>query len=330
MDKILYTLKIIYINRFRQLTYNDSSKFWIPFILYFVIIFKILNGSFPSFPAFDYKEYLVLFFSFMASQQVNIRKDFGLLKGLFNPRKTYLIYLIDLILVNVFNIIVAIHFGWMISLAVIFALILFFTFYNGKIGKPMVKNRLRILDVLTIVQLRRFKINYLIFIGAYYISYQGLIENNLNLFLVSIVGILFLLLGNIQKTEKLAYFISSKLSNKQYILKNEIDFSLNSLLFILPCLIMALFLNPTYFGYGISCLGAIIITFPIKYIFINHQFPIGLLSMLIVCFFLTIILNEKVDWLLYLSIFPISFILHLIAFRKFTKERITGDSGFYL
>jgi len=246
MDKILYTLKIIYINRFRQLTYNDSSKFWIPFILYFVIIFKILNGSFPSFPAFDYKEYLVLFFSFMASQQVNIRKDFGLLKGLFTPRKTYLIYLIDLILVNVFNIIVAIHFGWMISLAVIFAFILFFTFYNGKIGKPMVKNRLRILDVLTIVQLRRFKINYLIFIGAYYISYQGLIENNLNLFLVSIVGILFLLLGNIQKTEKLAYFISSKLSNKQYILKNEIDFSLNSLLFILPCLIMALFLNQPF------------------------------------------------------------------------------------
>lgn len=330
MDKILYTLRVIYINRFRQLTYNDSSAFWLPLILYFIMIFKMLNGSFPNFPAFDYKEYILLFFSFMASQFVNIRKDWGLLNGLFYEKKVYLIYFIDLFLINILNIIVAIYLGWIVSLCIIISLILFFTFFQAKPNQPFLKLPLQRLDVLNIIQLRRFKINYLFFIGAYYISYQGVIENNLNLFLVSIIGIFVILLGYIQKTEKLAIFIGSKWTNKNYILKNEIDFGLNYFLIISPCLLLAIIYNSSYFMYGISCLGIVLITFPIKYIFINQQVPIGLVSMLFVCFFLTIILNEKVDWVLYLSIFPMSFILHLIAFRKFTKEKISSDSEFYL
>ena len=330
MDKIFYTLKIIYVNRFRQLTHNDSSAFWLPFILYLVIIFKMLNGSFPSFPAFDYKEYILLFFSFIASQFVNIRKDWGLLNGLFHVKKVYFIYFIDLVLVNSLNIIVAIYLGWMISLCLILTMILFFTFFRAKQNQPFLKLPLQRLDVLNIIQLRRFKINYLLFIGAYYISYQGVIENNLNLFLISIIGIFAILFGYVQKTEKLAFFVGSKLSNRNYIIKNEIDFCLNYFIIILPCLLLSIVFNFGYFIYGISCLGIVLITYPIKYIFINQQVPISLLSFLSICFFLTIILSEKVDWFLYLSIFPLSFIVHLIAFRKFTKERITGDSGFYL
>ena len=157
-----------------------------------------------------------------------------------------------------------------------------------------------------------------------------MIEDNLNLFLVSIIGIFAILFGYVQKTEKLAFFVGSKLSNRNYIIKNEIDFSLNYLIIISPCLILAALLNASYFIYGISCLSVVLITYPIKYIFINKQVQIGLISFLSICFFLTIILNEKVDWFLYLSIFPLSFILHMIAFRKFTKEKITADTEFYM
>lgn len=330
MDKIFYTLKIIYINRFRQLTYNDSSAFWLPFILYLVLIFKILNNSLPIFPAFDYKEYILLFFCFTASQYVNLRKDWELLNGLFHTKKVYFIYFTDLLLVNGLNIIVAIYLGWMINLYLIFSLILFFTFFRAKPNQPLLKLPLRRLDVLNIIQLRRFKVNYLLFIGAYYISYQGLIENNLNLYLVSIIGVFAILFGYIQKTEKLAFFVGSKLTNRTYIIKNEIDFSLNYFFIIFPCLLLSIVFNSSYFVYGISCLGIVFITFPIKYIFINQQVPIGLLSFLTICLFLTIILRENVDWFLYLSIFPLAFILHIIAFRRFTKEKITAVSEFYL
>ena len=53
-------------------------------------------------------------------------------------------------------------------------------------------------------------------------------------------------------------------------------------------------------------------------------------SSLIILIFLAAILNDEIDWVLLISFIPIAIILHIISFRKFTKEKISSDSEFYL
>ena len=143
------------------------------------------------------------------------------------------------------------------------------------------------------------------------------------------IGIIILLLLNSQKTEKLDYFIHSKLSNKQYIIKNETAFLQNCIFLIFPNLVLALVVQPIFFLYGVMCLLLIPSTFPIKYIFINHLFPIGMISMLVIVYFFSIV-QDQIDWWMLSTIVPISYIVHIIAFKKFTKEKISTNSEFYL
>ncbi|MEG0930053.1 hypothetical protein, partial [Algoriella sp.] len=182
----------------------------------------------------------------------------------------------------------------------------------------------------TIVNYRRFKINYLVLIGIYYVAYQGLIESNRNLFLGCVLAVIIISFFNVQKTEKLDYFILSKLTNKQYIIRNELDFFMNCLLLISPCLVLSLFFQIDYFLFGLIGLLIIPSLFPLKYILLNYSLPLTMSSSLIILIFLAAILNDEIDWILLISFVPISIILHIISFRKFTKEKISNNSEFYL
>ena len=330
MDKLIYTLKIIFINRYRQLTYKDQSAFWIPIIGYFILIFKIINGSFPTFPALDLTSYFVMIFVFSSSQFINNRNDHALLKSLFPTKTIYFLFFLEIILVNTFNIIALIVLKNYTFLCYSFIIFLFFTFYFQKDNQPKIKLPFKILDVLTIVNYRRFKINYLVLIGIYYVSYQGLIESNRNLFLGCVLAIIIISFFNVQKTEKLDYFILSKLTNKQYILRNELDFFMNCLLLISPCLVLSLFFQINYFLFGLIGLLIIPSLFPLKYILLNYSLPLTMSSSLIIFIFLAGILNDEIDWIILICFVLIAFILHIISFRKFTKEKISSNSEFYL
>lgn len=329
MDNFFYTLKIIYTNRFRQLTFKDSSAFWLPFLAYFLIIFKLINGSFPSFPTLDIKPYFVLIISLYICLLANQRSDWNLLNSLFDAKKTYFIYFIDLCLLNCINLFISVYFGWLNTFVIIFTVILFFTFYRSKINQPIFKIPFKILDISTILQLRRYKLHYLVFGILYYVAYQGIIEENRNLYIGCILGIIIIMLTHQQKTEKLEYFILSRLSNKKYILKTEFDFMINCFILILPCLLFSIS-KPIWLLYGIICLSLISIVFPIKYIFLNNQITISFTFLLLIFYFVSIMMNTEIDLLMLSAVVPLSIILHLIAFRKFTKEKLIKNSDVYL
>mgnify|MGYP003365261980 CR=1 FL=1 len=330
MNKLNYTLQIIYKNRYRKLIHKDASFFWVILVVYFFILIKLVNRTSNIFPMFDFTPYLLGCFMFTTCQYINDRTDWEILCNPFNKRKVYFIYLLDLLISNSITIAVSIYLREYNVIYFSGFVILFFTFYSRQKGKIRFKFPFQKIDVLMITNYRRYKINSIIILLATYLAYQGLTENNKNLFTISFFSIIYINYGLIMKTEKLEYFLFSKLSNKQYILKNELSFIIDCLLTTIPCILLTLFIQPSFMLELSICFLFIPLIFPIKYIFINYSLPLAFSSGGIIILFLTGVMNDEIDWSIIISIFPVSIFLHIISFRKFTKQIIRNNTEFYL
>ena len=328
IDKLYFTLLNIYKNRFRELTFKDASAFYIPLIIYFLSIIKIYSGNFPSFPQLNIVPYFLIGFSFYFCVFVNNRKDLELLNLIFGKNWSYFIVFLDLLIINSLQIIICIKTNEFNSLISTFTFIFFFTFYKNITRSPFLKSLLLPLNALLITQLRKYKFIYVLIIITYYLAYQGLAESNLNLFIIINIGLILILFDTISKPDQIEYFVFSRMSNKSYIIKNELAFLTDCFKFLVPILLISLFTQPIYSLYSILTLTVIPCVFPLKYINYNQRIILSI-SSLIICGFCLYVFMEKSFWIL-LSIIPLSYILHLFAFRKFTKERIQSDSEFYL
>lgn len=330
MNKLNHTLQIIYKNRYRKLIHKDASFFWVILVVYFFILIKLVNGTSNIFPMFDFTPYLLGYFIFTTCQYINNRTDWEILYNPFSKRKIYLIYFLDLLISNSVTIAVTIYLKQYNVIYFSTLVILFFTFYKEQKGKIRFKLPFQKINALLITNYRRYKINSIIILLATYLAYQGLTENNKNLFTISFFSIIYINYGLIMKPEKLEYFLFSKLSNKQYILKNELSFIIDCILTTTPCILLTLFIQPSFMLELSICFLFIPLIFPIKYIFINYSVPLAFASIGIIILFLTGIMNDEIDWSIIISIFPVSIFLHVISFRKFTKQIIRNDTEFYL
>lgn len=328
MDNFFEILRTIYLNRYRKLTFKDASAFWVILGAYLLLIYKIFNQTFPKFPQLDFTEYVIIYFSFAISNYVNERTDWELLRGFLSKTNVYFVYFIDLILANSLNLITSIYCGYDISSFSIIGLILFFTFYKIQSNKPRIYLPISNLDVLNKIGLRKNRFIYLILIICYYVIYQSLIKENRDLYMIISIVIIYIILEFTNTTEKLEYFLLSKLNTKQYILKNEFEFFKTSLIILIPSYILTIIFKTDYLIYGLLTLSCIPLCFPLKYINIGKRIPIALTQFLVLVLLLSIILNDEIDWIL--SIPFISIILHLISFRKFTKEKIQKEADYYL
>ena len=330
IEKLYITLLTIYKNRIRELTFKDASAFYIPLIVYFLSIYKIYEGTFPSFPQFDFTSYILIAFSFTFCIHINNRKDIDLLKLLFGNKWSYVVIFLDLLLVNLIQLFICIKTNQHIALYTTLASIIFFTFYKNKVNTPLFKSFIHPLSALLKTQLRMYKSIYILIVICYYLAYQGLIESNQNLFIVSLIGLIYILFLTISNPEKLEYFVLSKLNNKIYILKGEFVFLIDYSKFVLPIFVISLFIQPLYSLYIVYSIGLIPCLYPLKYINYNHKIILGFTSFFVSIFLIKILIDYSNNYWLILSPIPLSYILHRIAFRKFTKEQIQNDTEFYL
>lgn len=322
IKKIFWTLKIIYTNRLRELTFKDSSAFYVPLIIFLFAIYKIFIGEFPSFPMLNLTPYFIILCSFTFSAFINNRKDLNLLKLLFNNNIIFLICSIDLFLVNSLLIIVSIKERDSFSLYSIIGIILLFTFYRSRINTTVFKSFLQPLSVLLKTQLRKNKYVYILLIVLYYLVYQGLIVDNRNLYIIAVVSLISILFDITSKNEKIVYFIFSKYTNKEYIIKNELSFIYDSLKFIIPIIIGTIIFNPVYILDVLISLLVIPSIYPLKYIYFNKKLKLaistGFITLLVI--FLLIDTYDKYISITILILF--NYILHNIAFKLFTKDKL--------
>lgn len=178
MNKLNYTLQIIYKNRYRKLIHKDASFFWVILVVYLFTLIKLINGSSNIFPLFDFTPYLLGYFIFTTCQYINNRTDWEILYNPYTKRKIYLIYLLDLLISNSVTIAVSIYLKEYNVIYFSTLVILFFTFYKEQKGKIRFKFPFQKINVLLITNYRRYKINSIIILLATYLAYQGLTENN--------------------------------------------------------------------------------------------------------------------------------------------------------
>lgn len=330
IDKIYLTLATIYKNRFRELTYKDASAFYIPLLAYLFAIYKIYIDEFPSFPQLNLVPYFLVIFSISFCVHINNRKDIGLLNLLFTKKYTYFILFLDLVIANLLQLSICLKINRSDILLTTFGSIIFFTFYKNKVNSPLFKSFIQPLNASLKTQLRRYKFIYIAILICYYLAYQGLIVENKNLFIIAILTLIYILFEAISKTEKLEYFIFSNFNQRQYILRNELAFFIDNCLFLIPILILSIIYQPNYNLTFFIALSTIPCLFPLKYIYYNRKIVLAFTSLGILIFSSIILLSDSIDYWLIASIIPLAFILHLIAFRKFTKEKIQDNIDFYL
>lgn len=330
IEKLYITLAVIYKNRYRELTYKDKSAFYIPLLAYLFAIYKIYIEEFPSFPRLDLVPYFLASFSFSFCIIINNRKDNNLLNLIFTKKYTYFILFLDLLISNTLQLLICIKINRLDILLITLGCITFFTFYKNKVNSPLFKSFIQPLNILLKTQLRRYKFIYILIIICYYLAYQGLIVENKNLFIIAILAIIYILFDAVSKTEKLEYFIFSNYNQRQYILKNEFAFLIDSCIFLIPILILSIIYQPNYNLNLFITLLTIPCLFPLKYIYFNRKIVLAFTSLGILIFNSIILSNDTIDYWLIISIIPLVFILHLIAFRKFTKEKIQDNIELYL
>ncbi len=322
IEKIFWTLKVIYTNRLRELTFKDSSAFYISLIIFLFAIYKIFIGEFSSFPMLNLIPYFIILCSLTFSAYINNRKDINLLKLIFNNTIVFFICIIDLLIVNSLLIIVSVKEKYFYSLYSIIGIILLFTFYRNKTNTTIFKSFLQPLSVLLKTQLRKNKYIYLLIIITYYLVYQGIIVDNRNLYIIALVGIIYILFDITSKNEKIIYFIFSKYTNKEYIIKNELSFIYDALKFISPIIVGTLIINPIYVFDILISLLVIPSIYPLKYIYINKKLQLAISTSLILIFIIFVLIDIYNNYWMLTIFLPISYVLHTISFKVFTKNKV--------
>lgn len=315
MIKTLFNLLyLIYVNRYRKLTYKDESKFYILLFIYGIGFYQLWVKD------FEYKE--MFFYILIITQTTNVlqRRDYKLLKKQIGYFYTHILVFIDILIFNLPLI------GYFLYSSIFHLMIII----GGLLFTPLILNipkiksshlRLfRITDPLWSSHIRTKPWEYILLFFSLFLQYQGIINENEGLHLAGLYIIYFLIHQVYSEKESLYFYKFSKISYSTILLnlfKNNI---LYYLYLLAPSLLMILFyysvsyvINVIYFF--ISAL----LLFWIRYIFFRNN----LLKSVVVFILMFMLISNRLT-----SDFPIHIIilvgvLNLILYRiakvKFEK-----------
>ena len=261
--KILFNF--IYLDRYRKLTYGDSSKFYVFIFFYVVTLYQCVYSN------FEFIKYFLLWLVFFQSSIIMNRNDYLLLKTNLGGYKTYFIIVLDLILINLLVLIIlptknVLFLFISIFCIVVYPLILNFRKINNKTPLPFSTH-----DPIWIIYIRQKPWMIIILIIGYYIQFQALKNGNKNLFIISCYAVPFYVMNMFQEMrEKFIFFKFIKNSPTNHINSMIRAGFLNTIYFLIPTAII-IFYNGAYFFEVILLMIPVCVFFvPLKYIFAHN------------------------------------------------------------
>lgn len=306
--KILY---FIYLNKFRKLTYGDSSKFYILFVFYLFSIYQIGFGN------FSYGKYILLILVFFQGISETSRNDFIILKKNLGIGKTYLVFLLDLFLFNLLALIALFNQSLNYAAIAIFCLFLFPTLLFFRKASSKIWLPFSIRNPIWLITIRQKPWLLLILILGYYIQYQALLVSNTNLFFVACTLLpIYLMIMFQEQNEKFLFFKFLQFSKTKYLLKS-LKVNVKNILFLLiPTLILMIVFQYYSFEKLLLVILTALFFVSLKYIFYNNSLLKNIFSMILIG--VSIYVQITLNWFYSLTILTlINVILFKISNRNF-------------
>ncbi|CAA7392584.1 hypothetical protein [Chryseobacterium fistulae] len=313
MPDFFRMLFLIYLNRFRKLTYGDSGPFYFLSFIYIIGLWKLIDYEEV------YSKIIFIFFIFIQNTILLERNDFPFLKKQLGSIKSYLFIVLDLFF---FNIIILfcilfkeffIHFILSLALIFLMSLLLFLKKINYHFKLPF-----STIDPLWINFIRRKPWALLILITTYFIQYQGLENKNSGLFYAASFGITYFVLQIYTDKEKLLYLKLSKKNIKIYLLESLKNNIINTLYLFLPSLLLQLNYRIFSFEFLFQIIFSISFAFYTRYLFYENKIMQGIIYF--ASLFLLFYLQKEISFTVYvIIIFFTNIILYKLTSEKLQK-----------
>lgn len=313
MLNFLRILFLIYLNRFRKLTYGDSSPFYFLGIIYILGIWKLLN--------YDeiYSKILFVLFLFVQNIILLERNDFLLLKKQFGSIKSYLFIISDLVFLNFIVLLCLLFKGFFMELLTVFALIilmpllLFLKKINYHFKLPFSVN-----DPLWVSFIRRKPWMFVILIVTYFVQYQGLENKNIGLFQIASFGISYFVSQIYTEKEKLVYLKFSKKKIKTHLLETLKSNIINTLYLSIPSVFLQIVYKTYPFEFLLQTIFSTSFIFWIRYLFYMNKIMQGIIYFALL--FLIFYLQKEIPYIGYIVIVLfVNLLLYQLTYKKLEK-----------
>lgn len=318
--RIFHLLHLIYLNRYRKLTYSDESRLYILLGLYGVGLYYLFTGE------MTYKTECIYFIFIAQSINVLQRNDYSLLKKQIGYRRTHALIALDVLICN-FPLLLywlwayPLHFTMVLGGGLILPFILCFR----KISIHTV-GLFHVFDPLWNTHIRTKPLEYFILVFSLFIQYQGVHHHNEGLHFAGLFIIYFLILQIYSTKESLYFYKFSKMKAGD-ILLNLLKYNiLNYLYIIIPSFVLSiLYLSKGYVWNVFYFLFTLPLLFWMRFIFFRNDLFKGIGIMILI---FVLIANRLSPYCsLYenlIMLFVAHFLLYFLSKNKL--KRLMGKS----
>lgn len=302
MIKTLFNLLyLIYVNRYRKLTYNDESKFYILFLIYGIGFYQLWVKD------FEYKTIILSVLIVIQATNILQRRDYKLLKKQIGYFYTHILVFIDILIFNL-PLVGYFIYSSIFDFLMIVGLHLMFPFVlKMKEIKSSHLKLFHITDPLWSSHIRTKPWEYILLLFSLFLQYQGIINENEGLHLAGLYIIYVLIYQVYSEKESLYFYKFSKISYSTILLnlfKNNI---LHYLYLLAPSLLIILFYySVSYIINVIYFFVSALLLFWIRYIFFRNN----LLKSIVVFILIFMLISNRLT-----SEFPIHIIILMGAFN---------------
>lgn len=310
MPNFFKILFLVYLHRFRKLTYGDSSLFYFLALFYILGVWKLCTYNEV------YSKFIFLFFIFIQTLILLDRDDFILLKKQLGAIKSYLFICLDIFCLS-FLILLCIllkgflpQFIFSLFLIGLMPLLLFLKKINYYFKLPF-----STIDPLWINFIRRKPWMLLILILIYFIQYQGLENKNIGLFQIISFGIGYFISQIYTEKEKLIYLKFSKKNIKTYLLESLKSNIINTFYLSIPSVLLLVIykISPVEFIFQVIFSTSFI--YFTRYLFYRNTILQGLFFF--IQLLLLFYLQKEISFIIYLII---ALLMNMVLYKLASKK----------
>lgn len=313
INNIYNLLRLIYLNRFRRLSYSDKSRFYILLGIFIIAYFQLWIKD------WEYKNIIVIILIFSNSITLLQRNDYIFFRKQLGLFYSHTLIFTDILVWNVPLLVYLLVNNLLLFIAsILFFFLLPFILNLRKINVGNLKI-FSVKDPIWNTHIRTRPWEYLILVFSLFLQYQGLKYNNEGLYTFGLYIISLMILQIYRENEKIYFYKFSKRDKKSLLISLFRCNVFNYICLFAPSILMLIF----FFRMSLVevILGAIISIIPlfwIRYLF----FKDALLKILVAYLYIIFIYGINISISFITNIFVaigINLILYFLSQKKFNK-----------